>query len=130
VDETSWQWRYKNEKRPTYEYRTVTIDEELPELPKDIKSKPSRDEFDRQMKNLTKEADELRTAVEEAKFKRRQVIEGGKVEGSNVTYHDVISENIEEVKKFHAEKRGKFERLEQLKERQNELDRQKQNILK
>lgn len=47
-----------------------------------------------------------------------------------MTYHDVISENIEEMKKFHAEKKGKYERLDQLKARQGELDRQKQNILK
>lgn len=50
VDENSWQWRYKNEKRPTYEQITVTIDTVLPELPTETKSKPSRDEFDRQMK--------------------------------------------------------------------------------
>jgi hypothetical protein len=42
---------------------------------------PSRDGFNNEMKALDKQAEELKITVEESKFKRRQVYEGGKVEG-------------------------------------------------
>jgi hypothetical protein len=44
------------------------------------------------------------------------------VEGSNETYHDLISNNIEEVKKIRNEKHGKLDRINALKVRYNELD--------
>lgn len=82
------------------------------------------------MRALTKEAEDLRVIIEENRYKKRQVIEGGKVDGSNVTYYDLISENIDEVKKIRNNKREKLDRLAHLKERFNQLDLQKQNILK
>lgn len=118
IDENSYQWKYRNEPRPVYETKTVSMDEELPELPTEIKSKPSKDEFDRLMREQDKLADSLRVTIEDNKFKRRQVYDGGKVEGSNVTYSDLIGENIEEVKKFKSNRRDKLDRLNELKARQ------------
>lgn len=65
LDESSWQWRFKNEKRPTYENKTVSMDEETPELPTDIKKKPSKDEYDRKMRELDEQANLLRAIVED-----------------------------------------------------------------
>lgn len=96
---------------------TVTVDTVLPELPKDIIKEPSRDDFNKKMKDLDAEAEQLKITVEENKFKRRQVYEGGKVEGENVTYREVITENIEEVKKFRANKKEHLDKLNDLRER-------------
>jgi|TARA_B110000305_G_C19428671_1_gene635054 hypothetical protein len=74
----------------------------LPELPadSDIKKKPSKDVFDKKMRELDRKAEEYKITIEENRYKKRQVYEGGKVEGSNVTYRDLITSNIDEVKKF------------------------------
>jgi len=44
------------------------------------------------------------------------VYEGGKVEGLNVTFKDLIGDNIEEVKKFRNDKRGHLDKLNAFKE--------------
>jgi len=117
LDENSWQYKYRNEERPTYESRTVTKDEVLPELPADIKKKPSRDEFDRQMKELDHEANGLRAKIEDARLRKRMVYDGQKVEGGNDSYYELISSNIEEVKKIKNERRGKLDKVNALRER-------------
>ena len=57
--------------RPVLEKMTVTIDTVLPELPKEILKEPSRDDFNKKMKELDAEAEQLKITVEENKFKRR-----------------------------------------------------------
>ena len=71
LDENSWQWKYQNQERPQYEKVSVTVDTVIPELPKDILKEPSRDDFNKKMKELDKEAEDLKITVEESKFKRR-----------------------------------------------------------
>ena len=50
LDENSYQWRYRNEERPVYEKMTVTLETKIPELPEEILKRPSKDEFDKKMK--------------------------------------------------------------------------------
>ena len=108
---------------------TVTVDTVLPELPKDILREPSRDDFNKKMKELDAEAEQLKITVEENKFKRRQVYEGGKVEGENVTYREVITENIEEVKKFRSNKKEHLDKLNDLRDKQRDLESKKSKFL-
>jgi hypothetical protein len=122
LDESSWQWRYQNEERPVLEEIEVTLETKIPELPKEILKEPSRDDFNKKMKDLDAEAEQLKITVEENKFKRRQVYEGGKVEGENVTYREVITGNIEEVKKFRADKKEHLDKLNALRDRQRDLE--------
>ena len=104
---------------------TVSLETKIPELPEEILKKPSKDDFDKKMREQDKIADEQRVIIEESKFKRRQVYDNGRVEGSNVTYKDLISGNIDEVKKFRNEKKAHLEKLNALKDRQRELDIEK-----
>ena len=111
---------------------TVSLETKIPELPapEDILKKPSKDEFDKKMKDQDRIADEQRIIIEESRYKRKQVYDNGRVEGSNVTYKDLISGNIDDVKKFRSEKKSHLEKLNALKERQNELELEKQSCLK
>jgi len=47
-----------------------------------------------------------------------------------MTYRDLISNSIEDVKKARNEKRAQLDRLNALKDRQRELDSQKNDIMK
>lgn len=57
------------------------------------------------MKDLDKKADELKVNVQAYRSQRNKVYEGGKVDGGDVTYRDLIMSNIEEVKKVRAKHR-------------------------
>lgn len=83
LDQNTWQWKYRNEERPNYDNRVLGKDEKIPELPTgdEIKKKPSKDEFDRKMKELDERANQKRALIEELRLKRKLVYEGGKVEG-------------------------------------------------
>jgi hypothetical protein len=91
----------------------VTAETKIPDLPlaTEILSKPSKEVYDRKLRDFEKKADELKLILEENRYKKRQVFEGGKVDGENVTYREVITENIEEVKKFRSDRRKNIEQL-------------------
>lgn len=91
LDPNSWQYKYKFGERPVHEAVEVTDKADIPELPadSDIKKKPSKDVFDKKMRELDRKAEELKITIEDNRYKKRQVWEGGKVEGSNVTYRDL-----------------------------------------
>jgi len=56
--------------------------------------------------------------MDNGRYQRKQVYEGGKIEGSNITYKEVLSGNIEDVKQIKAERRIKIDRLNELKNRE------------
>lgn len=68
-----------------------TVIEELPSIADTLK-KPSKDEFNKKMNALDKVIEEKKIIVERNKLIKRGVYEGGKIEGSNVTYRDSIIE--------------------------------------
>lgn len=82
------------------------------------------------MKDLDKQAEELKVHVEGNRFQRNRVYEGGKVEGGDVTYRDLIMSNIDEVKKVRAKHREHLDKLNVLKDRQRELEAEKSTLMK
>ena len=82
------------------------------------------------MKDLDKKAEELKVNVEANRFQRNRVYEGGKVDGGDVTYRDLIMSNIEEVKKVRKEHRDHLDKLNELKDRQRELETEKTALMK
>ena len=52
LDENSWQFKYRNGKRPELEKISVNIDTVLPELPATILKRPIKPDFDNQMRKL------------------------------------------------------------------------------
>lgn len=105
----------------------VTKDTVIPDLPKgeEILKDPNEDVFNQKMRDLDKKAIELKEKVEEAKLKRKQVYEGGKIEGGNTTYRDLIIANIDEVKKVRSERKDYLEKLTALRDQQRALDEKK-----
>jgi len=82
------------------------------------------------MRVLDTKASELRGAIEENRSRRKLIYDGGKVEGKNVTYRDLVSTNIDDMKKFQQDRRGQLDKLNVLKNREKELQNQKSEILK
>ena len=131
IDESSYQWKFFNEERPTYEKITVGADTKIEDLPsiEDTLRKPSKEEFDRKMRALDKTIEEKKIIVEKNKLMKRGVFEGGKIEGSNITYRDSILEQGAEIKKIRDHRRALLDQLNAFKDRQRELDAKKQTFM-
>ena len=131
-DESSWQHKYKHGERPVLEPLVVALDTKIPELPapdKIVKA-PVREDFQKKMRELDRRAEELKASVEANRHQRSRVYEGGKVEGGEVTYRDLIMSNIEDVKKVRAQHREQLDKLNGLKDRQRELEADKAAVLR
>ena len=119
-DESSWQWKYRHGERPALDWGlVVTLDTEIPELPPAAKivKKPVHEDFQKKMRQLDQRADELRAGVDVAREQRAQVYDGGKVEGGEVTYREVIMTNIEDVRKVRAQHKEHLDKLNDLKDK-------------
>jgi hypothetical protein len=81
------------------------------------------------MRALDKTIEEKKITVEKNKQMKRGVFEGGKIDGSNVTYRDSIIEQGEEIKKIRNTRRALLDQMNVLKDRQKELDTQKQKFM-
>ena len=77
------------------------------------------------MNALDKIIEEKKLIVERNKLIKRGVYEGGKIEGSNVTYRDSIIEQGEEIKKIRNQRSALLDEMNKLKTRQRELDTKK-----
>lgn len=81
------------------------------------------------MKELDDLANEKRIQIEDARIKRKQVLDGGRVEGNDGS-RGLLLTNIEDIKKMKAEQRVHFDKLNALKDKERSLQDEKQSILK
>lgn len=101
-------YKYHNLERPKYEKSAVTVDTEVPEMPaKDkILKLPSKEQFDDEMAKHDKKIADLRKQKSDCHTKRREIIEGGKVVGSTMTYREALTNKVNELKSHNEEKRN------------------------
>ena len=86
--------------RVEYEKVEFTKDTVIPDMPtKEQRLKePSKPEFDREMAAEDVKINEKRSKQNDLRRKRREIIDGGKVSGSNMTYRESLSAKISELK--------------------------------
>ena len=118
-----------NEERPSYEQREVSINDSLPELPKTQLKMPSKEQYVKKMEDLDRKAAMNKSICQENQALKRQVYDKSKGAGNTGSYKD-ISGNIDEVKKYRLEKRSLLDSLNELKEKQRDLESQKQDLLR
>lgn len=81
------------------------------------------------MSELDGKAAQLKTVIDESFNKRKQVYEGGKVEGENITFRDIIGRNIDEVKKLRDEKKAHLDKLMLVKDNMKKIEDMKAKLL-
>ena len=72
----------------------------------DILKQPSHEQFEEEMAKLDQKIKELRTKKEDLHQKRREIIDGGKMQGSSMTYREVLSQKINSMKEVNNKKRS------------------------
>ena len=81
----------------------------IPEIiPKDQRKKnPDREEFDKKMRGFDQQIEQGRSRIQGLINKKKETIDGGKVQGSSVTYKDFFKTKIDELKAL-RDKKGKL----------------------
>jgi len=64
----------------------------------EILKQPSHEAFEEEMAKLDQKIKQLRTQKEDLHQKRREIIDGGKMQGSSMTYREVLSSKINSLK--------------------------------
>jgi chromosome segregation ATPase len=67
---------------------------------------PKKEDFEAKMQDLDAQITKLRDQIQDAKTKYTTTIEGGKMDNSNQTYGEYITEKIEKIKKLKSHKRS------------------------
>ena len=93
--------------RPEYEKVAFTKETEIEEAPplKDRLREPSKAEFDKEMATEDVKINERRAKQNDLRKKRREIIDGGRVSGGDMTYREALSSKISELKEVNNMKR-------------------------
>lgn len=91
---------------------------------------PAKEAFEEEMAKLDLKIKELRNTKEDLHTKRREVIDGGKVQGSSMTYREVLSGKINELKAINAKKRSCQDAVKAVSEELDVLETEKRNLMK
>lgn len=91
---------------------------------------PSKEVFDEEMAKLDKKIKELRQQKDELCDKRREVIDGGKVQGSSMTYRETFNLKLNSLKEVNQRKRDCQGQLKQITEELETLEGEKRILLK
>ena len=73
------------------------MDSEIPALPskEEMLKNPVKEQFDAKMLKFDSQIAEARARKEELHQKRREVIDGGKMSGSTLTYREALTKEID-----------------------------------
>ena len=63
-------------------------------------------------------------------YKKKEIREGGKVGNTGMTYRDLLTKNVEEIKSMKEKKQGLNQKIDKLTEKLEELEREKQDLFK
>ena len=119
---------------PRVEYDKVefTKDTVIPDMPtkEERLKEPSKPEFERVMGIEDVKINEKRAKQNELRKKRREIIDGGKVSGSNLTYRESLSAKISELKGVNDTKRKMQGQLKDIGYSIDTLENEKRALLK
>ena len=118
--------------RPKWETIAFTSETEIPALPskEERLKQPSKEVFEADMGALDKQIDAVREQQKTLRAKRREVIDGGKIKGSNVTYREALTSKIKELKGVNDVKRKLQNQMKEASEALDGLDQEKRALLK
>jgi hypothetical protein len=121
----SWVYKFHYGERPKYEFVQVTLETEIPALvPKDQRKKqPSREEFENKMRAFDANIEQVRGKILGLISKKREVLDGGKVQGQSVTYKDFFTTKITDLKALRDKKAALHRQMDDVKAEVENLER-------
>ena len=88
--------------RPKFENVEITLETEIPAiLPKDLrKQNPDKALFDKSIQEIDQKIENGRNKIRSLGMKKKEVYDGGKMTGSQLTFKEFIKQKIEECKEL------------------------------
>lgn len=104
----------------------------IPALPakEDRLKEPVKDKLDKQLAELDAQINKIRIDADALHKQRRSVLDGGKMQGANVTYKEALAAKIKELKAVNDKKRGLTNKMKAASEELDQLDVEKRALLK
>lgn len=92
-------WKYWYGPRPRHESVKVTLETEVPPIiPKEARKKqPEKKDFENKMLAIDKKADILKDKMRGLGNKKREIIEGGKVGDTKLTFKEFLKKKLDEL---------------------------------
>lgn len=103
----SWAYRYRHDERPKYDHVEVTKDTVIPEVPAkaDRLKQPSQEAFTKNMEEFESQVRHKRDQIRNIIKKKNEIIEGGKIGNTSVTYKQALNDKLAVMKTVIAKKR-------------------------
>ena len=115
-----------------YERVKVTLDMEVAEMPtkEQLIKNPVKEAFDKKLADLDTKINHLRANQKNLHTKRKEVIDGGKVNGGNMTYRETLTTKINALREVNAKKRSLQTQMKEHSEQLDLLEAEKRTLLK
>ena len=131
-DKESNYYKYFYGPRPKIERVNVTGETEVPAIiPKEQRKRmPDKMEFEKQMKDLDTQIETLRQKIRSLGGKKKEVIEGGRVGNTQMTFKDYLKQKIDAVVEVKNKKRSVQEQLNAINDKLGLLEQERQQLRK
>lgn len=132
MDENTYYYKYYYGARPKHERTQVTADTEIPALPakEERKKQPDQADFDKKMRDLDNQIDHLRNKIRTIANKKKEVLDGGRVSGSSMTYKDFLKEKYDALGQLNQEKKQLYDQSNKISDRIKFLEDQRTTLRK
>ena len=96
----------------------------------EILKQPSHDNFEAEMAKLDQKIKQMRQQKDDLHQKRREINEGGKKQGSSMTYREELTQKISSLKEINTKKRDLQSKIKAVSEELESLEGEKRQIQK
>lgn len=128
----SWLYKFNYKMWTHFEKIEVTAETEVPPIiPKESRKKnPDRSEYEKKLHEYDTKIEALRDKIRSTGAKKKDVLEGGKMSGSQLTFRQGLQQKIEEHKVLREQMNKLKQQKDQLVEKLNALTGERNNLQK
>jgi len=132
LDTNSWVYKFLHGPRPKFEQTVVTMDTEVPAIvEKSLRKKePSKEEFEKKMKDFDNKIMQIRDKINELSFKKKETREGGKVSGTQISYREFMNQKIEEIRVLRIKKKDLHNKKNAIMDKIKIIELEREQLLK
>ena len=94
------------------------------------KKEPSKDEYEKKMKELDNKIMQIREHINTLSLKKKEAREGGKVKGTTISYKEFLNQKIEEIRGLRDQKRDLYNQKNAIIEQIKVIELEREQILK
>ncbi len=109
----------------------MTVDTKIPAYPakEDRKKKPDKQEYEKKIDLLIAEADHKKELIRTFNKDKREILQGGKIEGEKMTFQQHLDTEFKKLKQLKDQKREMLNKINHCKKQFEDWNEQKKELL-